>query len=353
MKRNAENDGLPKRWRVMKGVYYYSVPAGQESKWEGKSTFRLGKTLSEAHRTWAKRLEIIERGSTIGELLDRYLAEVVPQKAPKTQYDNIQQIRKVRTVFGEMPIEAITPQMIYQYSDMRKAKVAAKREIEVLSHAFSMAVAWGWLNRHPFKGEIRLKGSSTRTRYIEDWEIVECLKLRGHRRLGSIKMIQAYIRLKIMTGMSQGDLLRLNFDENFTEEGIVIQRHKTRNSTGKRTLYSWTPELHEVVELAKSVRPFPDSPWLFCRTDGQCMIDERYGTARSWQHMWQGFMKKLLKTTAVKERFTEHDLRAKCASDADTLEHARALLSHADSKMTERVYRRKPEVVEPLKRGKF
>jgi hypothetical protein len=35
------------------------------------------------------------------------------------------------------------------------------------------------------------------------------------------------------------------------------------------------------------------------------------------------------------------DLRAKCASDAKTLEHAAALLSHADSKITERVYRRK------------
>lgn len=40
---------------------------------------------------------------------------------------------------------------------------------------------------------------------------------------------------------------------------------------------------------------------------------------------------------------------AKCASDATTLEHARSLLAHADSKLTERVYRRKPEHVRPLK----
>jgi len=50
----------------------------------------------------------------------------------------------------------------------------------------------------------------------------------------------------------------------------------------------------------------------------------------------------------VTERFTEHDLRAKCASDAATLEHARALLSHADARTTEAVYRRKPERVKPL-----
>lgn len=52
--------------------------------------------------------------------------------------------------------------------------------------------------------------------------------------------------------------------------------------------------------------------------------------------------------TKVTERFTEHDLRAKCASDAVTFEHARALLSHADSRTTDAIYRRKPERVRPL-----
>ena len=52
----------------------------------------------------------------------------------------------------------------------------------------------------------------------------------------------------------------------------------------------------------------------------------------------------------MKEHFTEHDLRAKVASDAGTLEHARSLLAHADSRTTSRVYRRKAEIVEPLSR---
>jgi integrase len=58
---------------------------------------------------------------------------------------------------------------------------------------------------------------------------------------------------------------------------------------------------------------------------------------------------RLLKETNIKDRFTEHDLRAKCASDAETLGRAQQLLGHADSKITERVYRRKPEVVRPLR----
>lgn len=65
--------------------------------------------------------------------------------------------------------------------------------------------------------------------------------------------------------------------------------------------------------------------------------------------MWQRFMDRVLEVTKVEKRFTEHDLRAKCASDAETLEHARALLSHADSRTTDRIYRRKPERVKPLR----
>ena len=60
-------------------------------------------------------------------------------------------------------------------------------------------------------------------------------------------------------------------------------------------------------------------------------------------------MDRVLSDTKVETRFPEHDLRAKCASDAETLEHARALLSHADARTTQAIYRRRPEGVKPLK----
>ena len=59
--------------------------------------------------------------------------------------------------------------------------------------------------------------------------------------------------------------------------------------------------------------------------------------------------RKLLEETKIIDRFTEHDLRGKVGSDAGSLERARQWLGHADSKITERVYRRKPEVVRPLR----
>jgi integrase len=236
------------------------------------------------------------------------------------------------------------PQHIYQYVDKRDAKVAAHREVAMFSHAFTKAVQWGYIDRHPFKGEIRLTGEKPRTRYIEDWEVVECLSLSSTRKTGSVLAIQAYIRIKLLTGLRRGDLLRLKMTQ-ITEDGIAVATQKT----GKPMIYDWTPELRQAIEDAKTARPLDISPWLFCTKRGNPYFNEKTGEASGWDSMWQRFMARVLHETKVSERFTEHDLRAKCASDATTLDHAKALLAHADSRLTQRVYRRKPERVKPLR----
>lgn len=82
-----------------------------------------------------------------------------------------------------------------------------------------------------------------------------------------------------------------------------------------------------------------------CRMDSYVTMTRWHG--QCWDSLWQRFMTKVLANTKVKERFTERDLRAKCASDAPSLERARQLLAHADAALTRRVYRRKPERVKP------
>lgn len=94
--------------------------------------------------------------------------------------------------------------------------------------------------------------------------------------------------------------------------------------------------------------PAPHLSSFFCNRIGSGYFNEENGRAGGWESMWRGFITRVLKETQVKIPFTEHDLRAKCASDAPSLEHAKALLSHADSKVTDRVYRRKPERITPL-----
>lgn len=351
--RLPQNKPLPTRWQFTHGAYYYRVPKGQESAWNGQKRFLLGHSLGEAHEAFGKRVGHRGPIRTVGQLLDRYVLEVVPQKAAKTRCDNVKQAAKVRTVFGEMGLNDIEPHHIYGYADRRvhkktgkPAKTAAKREIEVLSHAFTKAVEWGLLKRHPFKGEVEIAGRPPRTRYVQDWEVIETLTLEPRRakRCG-VRMIKAYIRLKLLTALSKGDLLRLEPARHFKDDGIHVTRHKTANSTGKATIYEWTPERRAAVEEAKAVRPVHISPFLFCNAQGKGYVNEARGTTKAFDSQWSNYMTRVLKETAVTERFTEHDLRAKAGSDAKNLEAARALLAHADQATTQRIYRRKPERV--------
>lgn len=130
----------------------------------------------------------------IAELLDRYAIEVVPRKAATSQAQHAHWIKQLRAVFGAMPLDALEPQHIYRYVDRRSRKrtsdtgkttggrIAAHHEVEVLSHAFTKEVEWGYVRAHPFKNRVRLEGEPPRERYIEDWEVVEVLSLPSVRK---------------------------------------------------------------------------------------------------------------------------------------------------------------------------
>jgi integrase len=340
--RRPENKGLPARWRHYHGAYFFQVPPGLEPKWDGKKQFRLGTTLPEAYRAWAARLEKQLEAKTIGQLLDRYSFEIIPTKAPKTQTQNRAAVTRLRAVFGSMAIDDLRPLHVYQYLDKRgqKTKTAANREMEVLSHAYTKAIEWGLTDRHPIKGQVRKLSTPPRTRYIEDAELIEALKVAN-------PVLRVYIGLKLLTGLRRADLLALR-QTDLQEDGIHVQPRKTAATTGRRLIIEWTPALRQAIDEVLAVRPKDIAPWIFCTRRGQSYLAPD-GTATAWDSMWQRFMAKVLDKTEVKQRFTEHDLRAKCASDADTLEHAQRLLAHAHSTTTQRIYRRRPERVKPLR----
>lgn len=123
-----------------------------------------------------------------------------------------------------------------------------------------------------------MKCDIPRDRYVEDREIIECLAMTSKWKKDSIGMLNAYIRLKLLTGMALGDLLGLQPARDFTEIGVKIQRHKTTNTTGKATIYEWTPELRAAIDDAIAARPVDSSPHLFCTRHGTSYIHEKKET---------------------------------------------------------------------------
>ncbi len=96
-------------------------------------------------------------------------------------------------------------------------------------------------------------------------------------------------------------------------------------------------------------RRIGDAP-LFVTRQGKSYVD-RDGRCNGFDSLWQRFMDKVMGETNITERFQERDLRAKVASDSGSLVEASERLGHADTAITQRVYRRKPVRVQPLKKG--
>jgi integrase len=320
------------------------VPAGNEAYWDNKRQFRLGKTLAEAHKEFGKRTGRTENVRNVGALLDRYARDVVPTKAARTQKDSYVYIKRLKSVFGEESLHDIKPQDIYRYLDERKAKTSGRLEKALLSHAFTKAIQWGYITAHPFKHQLEIKKEKKARRYIEDWEIDAFMSLQPRRKGDSITWLQAYVELKLLTGLRKGDMLRLK-ESQLEQEGIKVTTGKTADSV----IILWTDSLRNAIARVKAARPVDISPYLFCTRRGKPYIDES-GDTSAFNSIWQRCMlERILKETNITERFKEHDLRAKASSDLERIEDATALLTHSDSKVTKAFYRRKTPRVRPTR----
>jgi len=129
----------------------------------------LGTDLNLARLKWAE-LEAKEKPKdlvTIGAIFDRYERDIIPKKAPRTQKDNLAEIRQLRSYFEKAPIDGITPAHVAKYRDARTAPVRANRELATLSHIFNIAVNGALPTRRtPARVYARIRrcrGTSTRT----------------------------------------------------------------------------------------------------------------------------------------------------------------------------------------------
>ena len=343
--RNASNKGLPTGWRFRAGAYRYQVPPPLREHWDGKSEFTLGKTLTEAYRVWSERMQLQNEARTVADLLDQYALRVLPGKSWKARESNQISLRRLRAVFGAMSLSSIEPHHAYAYIDKATAKhgkTSARRDWEVLRHAYTMAVQWGMVSRHPLLGQVRIDKPAARTRYVEDSELETAMSVAP-------PILRAYVEFKLLTGLRRKDILLLRLDD-MKADGIHVRPSKTAKTSNKKLIIEWSVELRQVVEEARAVPRKVGSVYLFPNRSGRCYLDPETGRANGFDSLWARWIKKALDETDLELRFQERDLRAKSASDDSDIESARRRLGHTKEQITKTVYRRKGERVAPLNR---
>lgn len=332
-----------KSGKVWESFYYNGRDA------EGRRVeIPLGQDLNEAKRKWAE-LECREAPAETGLMrfiFDRYERDIIPSKAPRTQKDNRGGLAMLRKVFDAVSIDTITPQYIAQYRDKRgaKAPVRANREIALLSHVWNMAREWGYTAReNPVKG-VRKNKEKPRDFYADDavWSAVyavACVEL------------QDAMDLNYLTGQRPADVLKMRLLD-IKDGALEVQQNKTGKKLrilldvkGVRT------KLGNVVDRIKGRERRVASMFLVATPAGKALnqwtLRTRFDEARS-NAIAKAEREGNDQLAARIRAFQFRDIRPKAASELP-LEHASKLLGHTEHEITEKVYRRIGEVVEPTR----
>lgn len=319
------NAHLPKYVTVIHGSYWYRPPE--------KEAVRIARVGDERTLYQFMAGVALPAGpvSTLSDIFDRYIRDVLPGLAPRTQTDYLRHLKTLRAWCGHMRPEELQPRDIGQFLDVAKGKIQRNRQVAVLSAVYSKAVGrWYLTDKNPCTN-VERNPSSRRKRYVADEEYVAFYELAKER-------IRIAMDLALITGQRQGDILRLRWDA-VTPEGIKFQQGKT----GKKLIVSLSPTLEAVLERARLLLPHLPREYVLRTRSG------RPYTSEGFRACWQRTMRKARKLGIVTERWTYHDLRAKTVSDSQSLEAAFERAGHTTMAMTRGVYDRNFRKVTPLK----
>lgn len=326
-RRRLHNTHLPRGMTLESGTYYFR---GLDRK-----RVDLGQDLSAALSAWAKLAAPGRRVRTLHDVIERYRLEVLPLKPTEsTRVDEARGLAKLDAVFGQVLPDELTAPDCYKYLDERRDKkgklapVAARHEIALLGHVLTKGIRWGAGIANVVRTLERMP-KVTRKRYVADDEFAACRALANERMALAMDLARNI-------GQRRGDLLRLKRD-HVTPDGIVIRQGKT----GAGVLVEVTPALQATLDALKALSPHIPRDYVLRQGNGQPY------TRAGFSSVWQRLMRKYVDAGGV--RFTFHDLRAKAASDMQTIEGAQALLGHSSPETTKRVYKRNLTKARPVK----
>jgi integrase len=169
---------------------------------------------------------------SFNDLVVRYYAEVLPHYNEKEQKERKSRLEFWRKAIGSCLLADITPALINEHkSRMTQSAATVDKYIKNLSHAFTVAVDdWGWLEGNPVKKVKSPKLPRGRVRFLDDGERQRLLTACQQ---SSNKQLYLCVILALSTGMRQGELMGLKWQDVNLKDGFIIL-HETKNGERRR-----------------------------------------------------------------------------------------------------------------------
>lgn len=185
------------------------ITLGQYPSWTVLAARKQAEQLRRQIDTGIDPLEhrIAERlAPTLSDLFNRYAAEHLPTKAPRSAADDHSMwIKDILPALGQKKVADLSAQdcdaLHRAVSSDRPTR--ANRVIEVLRKALNLAIRWGWIGRNPASGG-RRNPETKRTRYLTREEIgrlIEALEVHPERASADALLFMLF------TGCRKGEAL--------------------------------------------------------------------------------------------------------------------------------------------------
>ena len=242
---------------------------------------------------------------TLGEMIDRYIRDILPKKSDSMQSDQWTQLGWWKDEIGNHLLSDVTPALIAEYRDLllreigmrgkKRSQASVARFMAALSHAYTLAIKeWGWVEDNPMRKVQKPKEPRGRVRFLDDEErekLLEACK-KSHE-----PFLYPVVVLAISTGARKSEILNLTWADIDLKRKVAILHHTKNNE--RRAL----PLAGVALECVKGLAEFRriDTRLLFPDESGRKPILIR----APWQ--------KALKKAGI-EDFKFHDLRHSAAS---------------------------------------
>lgn len=197
------------------------------------------------------------RKRTLGNLIDRYMEDVLPREKPHAQHDKPVHFHWWRERYGNLSLASVTPAILTEGRDAlakeethvgkKRAPATVNRYMNTLSRAFTLAEKeWGWIESNPFRKVSKLKEPRGRLRFLDKKEISRLLDV-----CATNEPLYTIVLILLTTGARKGEVLNLTWDDvDFSRN--ILTFTKTKNDETRSV--AMVPDVRERLLEESRVR---------------------------------------------------------------------------------------------------
>jgi integrase len=225
------------------GLWVGAVTAGYDQRGRRRRRYIYGRSKAEVLEQLA-RLRVAASSGTLGEpsklsladYLHRWLEDAARSSVRPATFELYQGLIRthVNPRLGGVPVARLTPLHIQGLlTEMEQAGASPKLRLltyGVLHRALGQAVAWGMIPRNPCDAVARPRAPRPAVRSLTAEQARALLQAaRGDR-------LEALYVLAVTTGMRQGELCGLQWEDVDLQRGTVQVRHQLQEVSGRLAL---------------------------------------------------------------------------------------------------------------------